>query len=87
MSGTRTNQEYIVELQPVIRPYVSSGVDIHSISEATSFISDLGISSANLVDIVLDVEEKYDIEIDNESMEKMITIGAAIGIIKEKLAE
>lgn len=83
----KTNQDYIVELQPLIRPYVAPNIELKTINESTGFISDLGISSANLVDIVLDVEEKYEIEIDNESMEKMITIGAAINVIKEKLAE
>ncbi len=81
---SKTNQDYITELKQVIRPYVSPGIDLSAISDQTGFISDLGISSANLVDIVLDVEEKYDIEIDNESMESMITVGAAIKIIKNK---
>ena len=49
-------------------------------------MKDLKINSANLVDIVLDVEEAYGITIDNESMERMLTVGAAMDIIKEKLA-
>jgi acyl carrier protein len=36
----------------------------------TDFISDLNINSANLVDIILDVEDHFKIHIDNESMEK-----------------
>ena len=45
----------------------------------------LKINSANLVDIVLDVEEVFKIEIDNESMAKMLTVEATINIIKSKL--
>jgi acyl carrier protein/phosphopantetheinyl transferase (holo-ACP synthase) len=42
--------------------------------ENTDFISDLNINSANLVDIILDVEDHFKIHIDNESMEKMVDV-------------
>ena len=42
---------------------------------------------ANLVDVILDVEDEFDIEIDNESMEKMLSVKAAIDIIETKLAD
>ena len=38
------------------------------------------------MDIVLDTEEAFDIEIDNQSMENMLTIKAALEIIETKLA-
>jgi len=47
----------------------------------------LNINSANLVDIILDIEEAFTIDIDNQSMEKMLTIKAALEIIETKLAE
>ena len=47
----------------------------------------MNINSANLVDIVLDVEEAFGIEIDNDSMEKMLDLGNTIAIIQTKLAE
>ena len=81
----KTTQDYITELKPIIQPYVQPGIEIDAISEATNFIDDLGINSANLVDIVLDVEDKYDIEIDNDSMERMMTVGAAVEVVKEIL--
>ena len=40
-----------------------------------------------MVDVVLDVEDEFDIEIDNDSMEKMLSVKAAIAIIEEKLAK
>jgi len=52
----------------------------------TDFIKDLKINSANLVDVILDVEDDFDIEIDNEAMEKMLSVKAAIEIIEAKLA-
>ena len=48
-------------------------------------IRDLRINSARIVDIVLDIEEEYDIEIDDDSLERIITIKDIKEIIKEKL--
>jgi acyl carrier protein len=39
-----------------------------------------------LVDVVLDVEDEFNIEIDNDSMEKMLSVKAAIEIIEQKLS-
>jgi acyl carrier protein len=57
------------------------------ISEDTDFITDLNINSANLVDIILDVEDYFKIHIDNESMEKMIDVKSTLEIIETKLAK
>jgi acyl carrier protein len=46
----------------------------------------LNINSANLVDIILDVEDAFQIHIDNESMEKMMNVKATL-IIETKLSE
>jgi acyl carrier protein len=43
---------------------------LKTFTENTDFIADLNINSANLVDIILDVEDHFKIHIDNESMEK-----------------
>jgi acyl carrier protein len=40
-----------------------------------------------LVDVILDIEDKFDIMIDTVSMEKMLTVGHALEIIENKLAE
>jgi acyl carrier protein len=78
-------EKLIAELKSLIQPYSQDLEALEKISEDTDFIKDLKINSANLVDIILDVEEAYKIEIDNESMEKMITVGAAVNIIEEKV--
>ena len=80
-----TKKELITSLQKIIKPYVQDQEAFKNLSEETDFINDLKINSANLVDIILDVEDKFDIEIDNESMEKMLSVKAAIDIIETKL--
>ena len=77
---------FIEELKTIVTPYAQDPEALANIHEDTDFIKDLKINSANLVDVVLDVEEKYTIEIDNDAMARMLTVRAAIEIIEEKLA-
>lgn len=79
--------ERISKLKAIVKPFVKNQEAFDNLNEETDFINDLNINSANLVDIVLDVEEAFHIEIDNTSMEKMLTIKAALDIIDTKLAE
>jgi acyl carrier protein len=82
------NQEQILEkLKTIVKPFVKNEEAFQNITEETDFINDLQINSANLVDIILDTEEAFAIEIDNASMEKMLTIKAALEIINTKLSE
>ncbi len=79
-------QEIIEKLKPIVKPFVKNEEAFANLSDKTDFITDLNINSANLVDIVLDVEEAFGIDIDNESMEKMLNIENTIEIIQSKLA-
>lgn len=78
--------EAIQKLKEIVKPYVKNEEALNNISEDTDFINDLNINSANLVDVVLDVEEVFDIEIDADSMEKMRDVKSALAVIEEKLA-
>lgn len=80
-------EEIISELKVIVKPYINNQEAFENLSESTSFITDLQINSANLVDIILDIEEKYNIEIDTVSMEKMDSVQSALDIIEIKLAE
>ncbi|MHA4894960.1 acyl carrier protein [Pedobacter sp. PWIIR3] len=82
-----TNEELILRLKPIVSNYAQNKAALENINQETDFIKDLKINSANLVDVVLDVEEEFDIVIDNESMEKMLSVGAAVEIIEDKLKD
>jgi acyl carrier protein len=79
-----TTQEITNKLTAIVKPYIQNEEAFKKISEDTDFINDLEINSANLVDIVLDVEDEFNIEIDNDSMEKMLSVKAVVAIIQEK---
>ena len=82
-----TRKELITTLKKIVKPYVQDQEAFMNLSEESDFINDLKINSANLVDVILDVEDEFDIEIDNDSMEKMLSVKAAIDIIETKLAK
>ncbi|WGQ09332.1 acyl carrier protein [Pedobacter gandavensis] len=75
------------KLKVIVANYSHDNDALEYLNESTDFIKDLKINSANLVDVVLDVEEEFDIEIDNLSMERMINVSAAMEIISDKLKE
>jgi acyl carrier protein len=73
------------ELQKLLYPYTENKVLLENIDENTSLVRDLKINSANLVDIIIDAEAKYAIEIDFDSAEKIVTVGDCINAIAEKI--
>ena len=81
------NQEILGKLKLIVTPYVQNKDAYDNLNEDTDFITDLNINSANLVDIILDIEEEFGIDIDNESMEKMINVKSTMEIIETKLSQ
>ena len=82
-----TKEEIISKLTIIVKPYVQNENGFKNLNENTDFINDLEINSANLVDIILDVEDEFDIHIDNDSMEKMLSIKETVTIIQTKMDE
>lgn len=80
-------EELIEKLKVIVKPYVKDEEGFKNMTENSDFLNDLKINSANLVDVILDIETEFDIIIDNESMEKMLNVKAAIDIITTKLSE
>ena len=80
-------QNMIDDLKQIVKPYIQDEEAFKSLNENTDFINDLKINSANLVDVILDIEDKYDIELDNDSMDKMLNVKAALEVINAKVSE
>jgi acyl carrier protein len=81
------NEAILEQLKNIVKPYIQDQEAFDVLSEETTFITDLKINSANLVDIILDIEEKFNIVIDNEAMEKMVNVKAAMAIIDAELSK
>lgn len=82
-----TDSEIMEKLKRIVTPYTQQKSGLSTFSRETDFIKDLEINSANLVDVVLDVEDEFNIEIDNDSMDGMLKVGDAIEIVKTKQAK
>ena len=72
-------------LKKVLAPYTENKQLLDGINEQTDLMKDLKINSANLVDIIIDAESQYNIEIDFDSAEKMLTVSNCIDVIQEKI--
>ena len=57
-------------------------IDADSITEDTTFLDDLGADSLDIFQIIMGIEEEYDIELDNESVEQIQTVGDAVEAIR-----
>ncbi len=81
-----TKEEIIAKLKVIVKPYIQDEKAFEDLTEETDFVKDLKINSANLVDVILDVEDQFDIILDNDSMEELLSVKAAIAVIERKLA-
>ena len=60
-------------------------VDEEEITMETTFVDDLGADSLDVFQIIMGLEEEFDIEIPNEEAEKIVTVGVAVEQIKNAL--
>jgi acyl carrier protein len=81
-----TSEAVFEKLLPIIQTYLPEDVSKDQVNPESDLTRELNINSAHLVDIVLDVEDQFDIEFANEDMEQLRTMNDAIGIIQKKLS-
>lgn len=79
--------ENLERLKEIVSQYLPDDVDASQIKMDSHFIKELNINSANLVDIVLDVEDAFDIMLENDDMDDMQTVSDALAIIQSKIAQ
>ncbi|WP_223826555.1 acyl carrier protein [Flagellimonas sp. S3867] len=80
-------EERYQQLKEIVQTYLPDDVAADAITLDSNFTQELNINSANLVDIVLDVEDAFDIMLENEDMDGMQTVKDALKIINTKIAD
>lgn len=63
------------------------GVDKEKITRETSFVNDLGADSLDTVELVMELEEEFDISIPDEAAEKIQKVGEAVDFIEKAKGE
>ena len=71
------------KLQGIIAEVLN--VETEEISMATTFVDDLGADSLDVFQIIMGIEEEFDIEIPQEAAEHIVTVGDAVEQIKNAL--
>lgn len=59
------------------------GVDEESVTMEATFIDDLAADSLDIVELVMNIEEQFDLEIPDEDAEKIVTVGDVVKYIEE----
>ena len=65
------------KLQKIIAEVLN--VDTQEVTMETTFVEDLGADSLDIFQIVMGIEEEFDIEIPTEQVEKIVSVGDAVG--------
>lgn len=81
-----TSEEIFNLLEPIITTYLPEDVAAKEINRNSDLTRELNINSAHLVDIILDIEDVFNIEFKNEDMEKLRNVNDAISLIQQKIA-
>ncbi len=82
-----TTERIYAKLLPIIQNYLPEDVSPDEVDPDKDLTRELNINSAHLVDVVLDVEDAFDVEFANDDMESLRTVNDAITIIQNKLKE
>jgi acyl carrier protein len=62
------------------------GVEESKVTENASFINDLGADSLDTVELIMELENRFSIQIPDEDQEKIQTVGDAINYVQSKVA-
>jgi len=80
-----TQEEIFKKVVEILMQYNKSDLTAEKISMQTTLLGDLKINSARLVDIVLDFEDKFNIQVADEEADKVETVEDAVKLIESKI--
>jgi acyl carrier protein len=81
-----TQDEIFEQVVKILTPYVKNQEGLDSVGLSTHILDELKVNSARLVDVVLEFEDAFDIEIADEDVDSVETVGNAVELIASKLA-
>ncbi|MBE7452646.1 MAG: acyl carrier protein [Kofleriaceae bacterium] len=79
-----SDQQIFTEIVAILTPFVKANAD--AITLESSILKDLQVNSARLVDIVIEIEDKFGIEVKDDDADTIRTVGDAVALVKAKQA-
>ena len=79
-----TETEIFEKVQKIVAEQL--GVDVSEVKSEASFANDLGADSLDTVELVMALEEEFNIEIPDEAAEEIATVQSAVDYINNKVA-
>lgn len=79
-----TTMEIYKKLQPIVKNYIPEDLSEDDITMDSDLTQELDISSAYFIDIILDIEDAFDLEFDNDEIGNLQTIKDVVEIIQKK---
>ncbi len=80
-----SQQEVFEKVVKILTPYVKNQGALDKVSMETHILDELKVNSARLVDVVLEFEDAFDIEIADDDVDAVETVGNAVTLIGAKL--
>ncbi|MDH4016505.1 MAG: phosphopantetheine-binding protein [Actinomycetota bacterium] len=77
--------EVMERVVKILTPWVKNEDALATVSMETNILDDLKVNSARLVDVVIAFEDDFDIEIADEDVDSVNTVGDSVNLILEKL--
>jgi len=77
--------EIMERVVKILTPWVKNEDSLASVSMDTNILDDLKVNSARLVDVVIAFEDDFDIEIADDDVDSVNTVGDAVNLISSKL--
>lgn len=81
-----SRDEVFAKVIEIVSPFAKDKDALGSVTEETNILQDLKVNSARLVDVILDFEDEFDIEVEDEDADAVNTVGDAVNLIMEKVA-
>ena len=80
------NQEVFDKVITILKPFVKNVDGLASVNMDTGILRDLKVNSARLVDVVLEIEDTFGIEVGDDEADKVRTVGDAVRLIVARAA-
>jgi len=76
--------EVFEKVVSILKPFVKSQEALAKVAMETTILGELKVNSARLVDVVLEIEDAFDIEVTDTEADKVSTVGDAVNLVMKK---